>query len=1693
MGFYGNVTNTSKTTFSFDLIYTTRSDMDLNANLDGVFLGRYVLVDYGEDPIKGYYNAETQAFYNTALFSASSIITGRHNAIYQDLHNALAANSFYKYTREDGFQPISTNSAYQERFAIDVKSYGRGYDSTVWVKRYDEATGAYKYVMIAELNAVVPTFHMVVNEPNAIPTTPYFDRDTTNIDYYLHMQSEFGNRVKKAHPGVKSDEQATRIMTKWVTDNSGYQFGETYSETVDADIYYNNAGFDHAVRHFMDESVVPYTWTDDKGAVLEHKVIDYTKNAIGYEMGQSGRLYGADADLGVYQQGHQADDIYDWYIRLPGIGNAICRMWDKIYDNRGNNTTRALNKAQYRDDIDDHLVSYNKDTLIGMMNTAQDLIGYHFVELNDRTPDTISDPEKTVSVHIEPGNDVASYSVTYKALECLYWKRLDNGVLQYYHYAYQPYYTGVTPEQVAEDKLNRTFYYAETIEREDEEEPYRIFHVANSGLSLAKDADGNHIAPTEYWLRNDQWALLPLEYQIDDNIYSLIRGLHKLIGTNSEDVRDINTIYGSINIIKDIIANIDTELVPGRLLHTRNDGVIDTTDTYFPSATWDRDEVLAGDGQWVSRFSTIQVRDNSDNANRKIPKVVEFEDTDAASDAAPVRLKHPQEKGTLVSDNQKYNDGTQLKNSKRHEANTLVLATRDKWIKLHPDDADDSIEFEHTQSPLVEQLSFEPLNQPGNTQAIAGPAVDVNSTVNTENFVAIDDGKAVVIKPSIQSDNTVATLVYDSGLVDRNDNRLTIPYITVDNAGHVIAASTKNYNIPHSFKKIYTSAVPDTNESPSLDQEGVSIADNLADSIELTTRNRWIDIATEANNDAEGKQADSISFSHRLAPAFSPNKELNGERRTQATEIPSVYRYGLEADKTVAVLDQQNGLEPANTFNVPYIEIDKAGHVVAAETHTVHLPENFTTVTIAAQNESTKQEADTVTANSVITADNLTDNITFKTMNRWIGLGATDNSNNDIITVGHRLSDIKDVTPLALNGERRANEKYEEVYRYGLPQDKSIAVLNKQNGVEAQNTFNVPYVEIDEAGHVVHAETHIVTLPENYTTITVSKASEDDSTGASTTGTAGNTSDDFAKKATLVANNLTESLDFSAGNKWIRLAGTDTDGADQIVISHELHSIIGSTSKEDLDAADSVPAADKPDKFVTQTVQWDKAGHIISHDTKEWTLPNSIRNIEVVGTTTVKTNPDSNTTGTVEADVTSDTVTFKSSNIWTRLQTYDNMISFGHLVRPIDTTPVVTSDLNKSGTFTTEELTWDEAGHITKKTTRTLTLPYNYKTITVTGLSDSTKAITTNNGSSVASNQVDEVVFVPGNKWVELAAKDDEITFAHSLQGTAGSYGTNVTFSKFGGTVDLQGYQTDNAGHVIAYPTYTLTLPQGSYKDTPGARQVASVITEVGLNAESGAISTKSQNVGTLLLTGYSVQNLDTATVVASDTLNAAIQKLETQVYTEKQAREQAITNLRMFKTITVGDTALTADSNADTLAITAGNNAIVLTPTESSDTFSIGHKTYTTKSNKLYKITVDEWGHVSGTAAATSADVGLGNVENKSVADIVAEITSRFSMKLNAPQLGGTTNGATFTVLINNMDAQSTYEYKWTKQGNAAVLGTSSSYTATDTEVGTHTYTCTVTRSYGGAVSDAVTRTYAYTIEPPPVVENPETGEGTV
>ena len=46
MGFYGHITNLQKTSMTFDRIYSNRFAMDSMATKDGVYAGRYVLVEY---------------------------------------------------------------------------------------------------------------------------------------------------------------------------------------------------------------------------------------------------------------------------------------------------------------------------------------------------------------------------------------------------------------------------------------------------------------------------------------------------------------------------------------------------------------------------------------------------------------------------------------------------------------------------------------------------------------------------------------------------------------------------------------------------------------------------------------------------------------------------------------------------------------------------------------------------------------------------------------------------------------------------------------------------------------------------------------------------------------------------------------------------------------------------------------------------------------------------------------------------------------------------------------------------------------------------------------------------------------------------------------------------------------------------------------------------------------------------------------------------------------------------------------------------------------------------------------------------------------------------------------------------------------------------------------------------------------
>jgi hypothetical protein len=713
--------------------------------------------------------------------------------------------------------------------------------------------------MVAELNAKVPNFRLIVDHPTETPVSPFFDRDSTTMDYYLHQSPSFGNRVKAVPVGEenRSDEEMIRNdITYTYTDEKN----PTWSEKPvkhNADIYYNKAGFDKDLRTYIPNE-------DTR-----------SKNTINYDRVESGKHYGYQ-DGPIYKAGETYPDTYEWYFRLPVLGNTISSLWDAMYGYSGDanetggiaNNKRYLEFAQEENDKNSRRVSYNKNTLIGLMNNVRDLMGHQFLPLsvlNDST--TLETGKETVSVTHNYATSGTNATVTYNKVDVLYYTLdTNNSVDKYYYFAYEPSFVEVDETKMKDDGTQYYYYDGATKE----------YKLANIALYNATDANGVVIKiigengkqitgyPYDnYFTKVDRWTLTELPVT-EDSLHGLVLTLHKIIGTGDIDTRDEDTLYGAINIIKDIVANIDKELAPGRFVVTNTEtGVIETSNTYFPSADWDRDEVLDGNGDWVSRFARVTVLPQSSNANQNTPEVNTI--TGGQENTASVILE---------SDNDKEGRNNQAVRRNKHSANNLTFGTRNKWIELHPNAEKDSIEFKHANSPIVTRLRAEQANGDGYTDMFG--AVGANSNVTLNDKTTFKNFSANTALTEITVEPTTDNLSYNSTNPDRNDNRLTIPSITVDNAGHVVEMKVKNFNIPHNFKKVQVLAADITDEDGSESKTSMVMAESITDTLPIQSYNRWIDIGASTPTSEEGAEGDLIIFSHKLVPTLNTSVTLNG-------------------------------------------------------------------------------------------------------------------------------------------------------------------------------------------------------------------------------------------------------------------------------------------------------------------------------------------------------------------------------------------------------------------------------------------------------------------------------------------------------------------------------------------------------------------------------------------------------------------------------------------------------------------------------------------------------------------------------------------------------------------------------------------------------------------------------------------------
>ena len=65
--------------------------------------------------------------------------------------------------------------------------------------------------MIAELNTVVPNFTITADAPND-NKAPHFDKHSSDLNYNLHMPSQWDFRIKEAAENEYSDEITEHLI-----------------------------------------------------------------------------------------------------------------------------------------------------------------------------------------------------------------------------------------------------------------------------------------------------------------------------------------------------------------------------------------------------------------------------------------------------------------------------------------------------------------------------------------------------------------------------------------------------------------------------------------------------------------------------------------------------------------------------------------------------------------------------------------------------------------------------------------------------------------------------------------------------------------------------------------------------------------------------------------------------------------------------------------------------------------------------------------------------------------------------------------------------------------------------------------------------------------------------------------------------------------------------------------------------------------------------------------------------------------------------------------------------------------------------------------------------------------------------------------------------------------------------------------
>lgn len=309
MSLYGNVKKIGSASFQFDRKYANRVEMDQHAQTDGVYAGRYVLVEYG---------------YRFGIDDTDLVSNAQGEAVSAFPEGYKLINTADGAVRVEG---VTENEAFKENAAIDLQTYGAVYDSTVWQKIF--VNGKDKYIMVAELNAMAPKLDITQDTPL---TYNVLSRELSNyrtagiITGKMNERGELIETVRltnaeevynKPYFDTALDTELTYLMHLPTTLNL-----EMDSNTID----FNENGFNIAYSYPEDEGVSTIAWIP-KGHDAQGNVT-YLDN---YQKKNDGNTDNGGNEFAELQGGPYPMDTKMLFMSFPALGNAMNALYNLLY------------------------------------------------------------------------------------------------------------------------------------------------------------------------------------------------------------------------------------------------------------------------------------------------------------------------------------------------------------------------------------------------------------------------------------------------------------------------------------------------------------------------------------------------------------------------------------------------------------------------------------------------------------------------------------------------------------------------------------------------------------------------------------------------------------------------------------------------------------------------------------------------------------------------------------------------------------------------------------------------------------------------------------------------------------------------------------------------------------------------------------------------------------------------------------------------------------------------------------------------------------------------------------------------------------------------------------------------------------------------------------------------------------------